>query len=71
MTTTVRIVSIFEIANNKLCPKFLSSNLSVTRLLFIVVKPRAKRKFVYFTLHKTLISPSSVGLVNNNMSLPI
>ena len=71
MNTIVRIDSIFEIADNNLCNKFLSATLSVSRLLFITVKPIAKGKFPYSTFHETLIYASSVDLVNNNISSQI
>jgi len=67
----LRIVAIFVTADNNLCTRFLSATLNVSRILFIVVKPRAKGIFFYFTLHNILISATSFRLVNNNISSPI
>jgi hypothetical protein len=66
VNTIVRITYIFEIADNNLYTKFLSATLSVSKLLFIAVKPIAKGKFLYSAFHETLIYASSVDLVNNN-----
>jgi len=40
-------------------------------IICIAVKPKAKGKFHYFTLHEILTSDTSTGLVNNNISSPI
>jgi len=52
----------YQIADNILCTKLLSTTLSVSRLLLIAVKPSAKGKFLYFMF----MFPCIVNLYYNN-----